>query len=207
MTTVKVETSPFAMFPAQADYSNHDWEKQDALAVLAGQADSVEGLRAVALMLELIEPPTVEEDVEPEPTFCGLGHDQAEHGATTKTGGTYCGACKVAQTKERNPVNPAGSIRRLRHLILNGHTQASLARMTGLSVATISRIALAKVRNVSQINADAIRRAFEDKRDVFLNTPIHHKHVELQKNWVWAELYEDIDDPLAEPVIPKRVAA
>ena len=34
MTTVQVETSPFAMFPAQGDCSNTDHEKREALRAL-----------------------------------------------------------------------------------------------------------------------------------------------------------------------------
>lgn len=84
MTTVQVETSPFATFPAQGDYSNTDTERLHALGVLASQADSVESLREVALMLDLIDPPVV----------CGNGHDQNDHGVAGPDGRRYCLACR-----------------------------------------------------------------------------------------------------------------
>lgn len=204
MTTVNVETSPFAMFPAQGDYSNTDTERRHALGVLAAHADTTDALREVALMLELIDPPT---EAEPTPVYCLNGHDQTTHGKVRRDGIPYCHQCVGAYIPDSDTADATGSVRRIRHLLLNGFTMRTLGRMLGMSAPSVSRIATGARARLPKVMAATIREVFDANRDEFHDTPLQPATVEARKDWVWAELFEDIDDPQCEPVIPKRVAA
>lgn len=206
MTTVQVETSPFAMFPAQGDYSNTDTEKREALRALLPWASNAAELRTLAESLGIIDP-TPEPDT---PVLCPQGHDQEAHGRKRGDGRRYCAECARQRSEvslETNTINAAGTRRRLRHLLLNGFTQRHLARVFGISAQSISRITGERVKAVKRDLAHQVTEFFDRNRDEFHVVAWNDKTANARKNWVWAELYEDLDDPLAEPVVPGRVAA
>lgn len=205
MTTVQVETSPFAMFPAQGDYSNTDHEKREALRALTPWTSNAAELRTLAESLGIIEPAP-----EPHaPTVCPTGHDQKFHGRARGDGRTYCAECARHRSlawREANTVPAAGTRRRIRHLLLNGFTLRYLSRELEVSGQSVSRIAGGQVSAVRRDLAQQVTGFFDRHRDEFYVTTVNDKTRHARRNWVWAELYEDIDDPLAEPVRPKRVA-
>lgn len=206
--TIETDTSPFAMFPAQADYSNTDDEKLRALGVLASHADSTDALREVAVMLELIDPPTPkEDDTPPAPVFCEYGHNQDDHGRVAANGRPYCHACIMVRVHQTDSTNPAGTRRRLRHLLLNGFTLRYLAKQWGTSAQSLSRITSGAVTSIPKQRAEQVREFFDKHRDDFYTVAWNDRTRATRINWVWAELYEDIDDPECEPVLPGQVAA
>lgn len=206
MTTVQVETSPFAMFPAQGDCSNTDHEKREALRALLPWASNTDELRTLAESLGIIEPAP-----EPDtPVLCPQGHDQEAHGRKRGDGRRYCAECSRQRSEvslETNTINAAGTRRRLRHLLLNGFTQRELGRVFEISAQSVSRISGSRVSTVRRDLAHQVTEFFDRNRDEFYVATVNDKTRHARRNWVWAELYEDIDDPLAEPVVPKRVAA
>lgn len=206
--TVNVETSPFAMFPAQATYDNHDWEKRKALQALSLHAPDADSLREVAIMLELIDPPEpAEDEASPEPVLCPRGHDQADHGRTRSDGRRYCRTCAHEPANQRGNMNAAGTRRRIRHLLLNGFSQRELGGALDVSAQTISRISTGQMVRVAPARAQAVREFFDQHRDEFRTTRWDARTAAVRRDWVWAELYEDLDDPACRPVVPKRVAA
>lgn len=206
MTTVQVETSPFAMFPAQGDCSNTDHEKREALRALLPWASNTDELRTLAESLGIIEPAP-----EPDtPVLCPQGHDQEAHGRKRGDGRRYCAECSRQRSEvslETNTINAAGTRRRLRHLLLNGFTQRELGRVFEISAQSVSRISGSRVSTVRRDLAHQVTEFFDRNREEFHVVAWNDKTANARKNWVWAELYEDLDDPLAEPVVPKRVAA
>ena len=198
----------FGIFPAQANYDNTPEQQRDALHALLPHAKTADVLRDLAVTLGIIEPPAPEVVVEVGPDLCPAGHDQAIH---RKKHEDACRACArttdLASLEDRGMVDPTGSVRRVRHLLLNGHSIRQLAALSGVSVATITRMSHGQTKLTTPETAHLIRVAFDEHRDDFYNITPHWSHAATRRDWVWAELYEDLDDPNCQPVIPKAVAA
>lgn len=201
------DNSWFGIFPAQADYDNTPQEQRAALHSLLPYAKTKHVLTELAVTLGIIGPAQPEEAAEEQPAVCDAGHRLDRHGFATSAGTTRCNVCAAGRATQREAIDPTGAMRRLRHLILNGHTLRVLADMIGVSANTIGGLAHGRRRTVAQDLHDRIAAVFDKHRDDYHPQRYHAVAAQSRADWVWAELYEDLDDPDCEPVMPKAVAA